>query len=155
MARSGCEKKLLSLRSPLFSLSPWHARPLVQAGFSLQAPQETGLLVVEARENFARCQAVCFTTDEERRLGQGTFRPYQAKEIVTGLGVSDPPGNAEKQTAEFFNSFPQLKDRKRLLYLGRMHPKKGLDLLIRSFLADCHEGEILVLGVPLKNPTSI
>ena len=97
-------------------------------------------------------QAVCFTTDEERRLGQGTFRPYQAKEIVTGLGVSDPPGKAETQKAEFFDSFPQLKDKKLLLYLGRFHPKKGLDLLIRSFMADAVEGEILVLGGPLEKP---
>jgi len=97
-------------------------------------------------------QAVCFTTEEERRLARGTFRPYQAKEIVTGLGVGDPPGNEEKQRKEFFNEFPQLKDRKRLLYLGRMHPKKGLDLLIRSFLADCLEGETLVLAGPLEKP---
>ena len=97
-------------------------------------------------------QAVCFTTEEERRLAQGTFRPYEAKEIVTGLGVGDPPGDKAKQLAEFFNEFPQLKERKLLLYLGRMHPKKGLDLLIRSFLTDCLEGETLVLAGPLKKP---
>jgi glycosyltransferase involved in cell wall biosynthesis len=33
-----------------------------------------------------------------------------------------------------------------------MHPKKGLDLLVRSFLADYHEGETLILAGPLDKP---
>ena len=128
-------------------LDPWFKRAFPFKHLKKQAYWwwRQGRILRDAR-------VVCFTTDEERRLGQGTFRPYQAKEFVTGLGVSDPPSNAEKQTAEFFNSFPKLRDRKRLLYLGRMHPKKGLDLLIRSFLAGCLEGEILVLGGPLEKP---
>ena len=35
--------------------------------------------------------AVCFTTEEERLLAQKTFFPYRAKEVVTGLGVTEPP----------------------------------------------------------------
>lgn len=97
-------------------------------------------------------QAVCFTTEEERRLARKTFRPYEGNEVVTGLGVGDPPGNEEKQRKEFFLRFPELVDRKLLLYLGRMHPKKGLDLLLSSFLDACLEGETLVLAGPLENP---
>ena len=85
MARSGCEKKLLSLRSPLFSLSPWHARPLVQAELFPSSTSRNRLIGGGGKGEFCETPGPFVTTEEERRLGQGTFRPYQAKEIVTGL----------------------------------------------------------------------
>jgi glycosyltransferase involved in cell wall biosynthesis len=78
-------------------------------------------------------QAVCFTTEEERRLAQNTFFPYRpAREIVTGIGVPDPPHNTLDQNS-FLEKFPHLENKSTLLYLGRIHPKKGLDLLIHSW----------------------
>jgi len=76
---------------------------------------------------------VCFTTEEERRLAQNTFFPYRpVREIVTGIGVPDPPGNTFDQKS-LLEKFPYLKNKSTLLYLGRIHPKKGLELLIHSW----------------------
>ena len=78
-------------------------------------------------------QAVCFTTEEERRLAQNTFSPYlPAQEIVTGIGYPDPPRNTLDQKS-FLEKFPRLMKISTLLYLGRIHPKKGTDLLIHSW----------------------
>lgn len=96
-------------------------------------------------------QAVCFTTEEERRLAQGTFFPYRCKEVVTGLGVNDPPPGEDEQSTAYFGQFPNLRDRRILLYLGRFHPKKGLDDLIRAWKKlRIKDSDILVLAGPIE-----
>ncbi len=94
--------------------------------------------------------AVCFTTEEERLLAQDTFVPYRCNEVVTGMGVSQPLGKQSEQQKEFFLKFPALKNKKLLLYLGRFHPKKGVDLLINSFLEYSQKDSILVLAGPIN-----
>lgn len=96
-------------------------------------------------------RAVCFTTEEERLLARNTFFPYHANEVVTGLGVGDPPVHNAEQTEQFYQKFPRLKDRRLLLYLGRFHPKKGVDELIRAWKNRKQKGdEVLVLAGPLE-----
>ena len=98
--------------------------------------------------------AVCFTTEEERLLAQKTFSPYQCREIVTGLGVGDPPGDLEEQSTLLYSQFPQLKNKRVLLYLGRFHPKKGVDLLINAFVKYRNDDDILVLAGPSNKQDS-
>jgi len=94
--------------------------------------------------------AVCFTTQEEKSLSQKTFFPYQANEVVTGLGVQAPLQELDISKKEFFEKFPALKGRKILLYLGRFHPKKGVDELIRSWKKrKPPKDEVLVLAGPV------
>ena len=96
-------------------------------------------------------QAVCFTTEEERRLAQGTFFPYLCKEVVTGLGVTDPPPGGDEQRTAYFRQFPNLRDRRILLYLGRFHPKKGVDDLIQAWRKlSIKDSDILVLAGPME-----
>ena len=98
--------------------------------------------------------AVCFTTEEERLLAQKTFFPYQCRDIVTGLGVGDPPGDSVEQSTILYSQFPQLKNKRVLLYLGRFHPKKGVDLLINAFLKYSNDDDMLVLAGPNKSQDS-
>ena len=77
--------------------------------------------------------------------------PYRVKEVVTGLGVKEPPPQTPEQTGKFYEQFPKLKGRKMLLYLGRFHPKKGVDNLIRAWCQREQKGEeVLVLAGPLE-----
>ena len=83
-----------------------------------------------------------------KNLARNTFIPYQCKEIVTGLGVASPIGKIDEERNIFLEAFPILRCKKFLLYLGRFHPKKGIDLLINSFLKTAQKEDKLVLAGP-------
>lgn len=79
--------------------------------------------------------AVLFTCEEERRLARESFWLYQCKEFVVSYGTSAPPDLAAQQRQAFDARFPDLVTKRKLLFLGRVHPKKGADLLFKALAA--------------------
>jgi glycosyltransferase involved in cell wall biosynthesis len=77
--------------------------------------------------------AVLFTCEEEKRLASQSFALYRARERVVAFGTSIPPPDGEALRSQFLAANPQLRGRRILLFLGRIHEKKGCDLLIRAF----------------------
>lgn len=79
-------------------------------------------------------KAVIFTAAREQVLARQSFWLYKTNaELVISLGISRPNGSHERQKILFLARFPNLQGKHVILYLGRIHPKKGLDLLIHSF----------------------
>jgi glycosyltransferase involved in cell wall biosynthesis len=77
---------------------------------------------------------VLFTCEEEMRLAREPFRPYNPKaEKVVGLGTEEPPPYEPSMTEAFAKACPDLGDQPYILFLGRIHPKKGVDMLIRAY----------------------
>jgi glycosyltransferase involved in cell wall biosynthesis len=79
--------------------------------------------------------AVLFTSEEERRLARESFSPYQCNEAVVNYGTAAPSVDLEAARDDFFNRFPQLRGKQFLLFLGRLHEKKGCEELIKAFAA--------------------
>lgn len=73
-------------------------------------------------------RAVFFTCEEERRLARQTFPLYSVNECVVKYGAAAPPPEFVNRAAQF-----RTRDRADWLFLGRLHSKKGLDLLIRAY----------------------
>jgi glycosyltransferase involved in cell wall biosynthesis len=80
-------------------------------------------------------RAVLFTCEEERRLARESFPRYRANEVVVNYGVPEPSGDPTRARQAFLAQFPHLQGQRFLLFLSRIHPKKGCDLLIRAFAA--------------------
>ncbi len=74
-----------------------------------------------------------FTCEEERELAPRSFSPYVVKGFVVGFGARDVEGDPEAQRAAFAATIPKVRDRKFILFLSRIHQKKGVDLLIEAF----------------------
>ncbi len=96
-------------------------------------------------------RSVCFTTEEERRLAQNTFSPYRCRETVVGLGSVEPTGDPNAQTETFHQRFPKTRGRRNILFLARIHPKKGADLLLRAFAETAGSNDLLVLAGPCED----
>lgn len=79
--------------------------------------------------------AVLFTSEEERRLARESFPLYRCNEVVVNYGTAAPEIELAGAREDFFNSFPQFRGQRFLLFLGRLHEKKGCELLIEAFAA--------------------
>lgn len=79
--------------------------------------------------------AVIFTSEEERIQARASFWLYRCTERVSPLGVEKPAADTDAAREKFLAAFPVLRGRQFLLLLGRLHPKKGCDLLLQA-LAD-------------------
>lgn len=77
--------------------------------------------------------AVFFTSDEERRLARESFWLYKANEVVVDYGICAPAGNPNSEREAFYSAYPMLRGKHVLLFLSRVHSKKGCDLLIQAF----------------------
>ena len=76
---------------------------------------------------------VLFTTAEEMALARQSFWLYKARERLVGYGIRAPEVAPAQARAAFLAQFPELEGKRNLLYLSRIHPKKGCDLLIPAF----------------------
>ena len=83
--------------------------------------------------NLRRAKAMIYTHDAERQLAESSIAGLPSGYIVP-LGSDEPPQAGRNVLAEeFLCEHPHLRGRALVTFLSRLHPKKGLDLLIPAF----------------------
>jgi glycosyltransferase involved in cell wall biosynthesis len=126
-------------------LDPWFksAYPMKHLKKWLYWPWADYRLLRDAR-------AVLFTCEEERLQARRSFGLYRANEAVVDFGTNAPPGAMKRLRERFLSEYPHLQARRLLLFLGRIHEKKGCDLLIEAFarVAGTDERLHLVIAGP-------
>ena len=90
--------------------------------------------ILQEHRTLNSAQAVCFTSEEEKRVAAEGFPFRRFRGVVVPYGTMGPSGDPAALKEAFFSRIGlKLCAKKYLLFLGRIHPKKGCDLLLDAF----------------------
>lgn len=89
--------------------------------------------VMVERRCVNRAAAAIFTNVEEERLARGFLPCSRWNPVVIGHSVDPLVPESADGISDWLARFPELRGKTSVLYLGRLHPIKGCDVLIRAF----------------------
>jgi glycosyltransferase involved in cell wall biosynthesis len=125
-------------------LDPWFRK-----SYPLKHVKKQLYWALAERRVLERATAVLFTSVRESRLAKDTFLPRARYRVgIVPLGVPKTATNTEQLRETFLKKFPHLRGRRFLLFLGRLHPKKGCDFLVRA-MAELQPPVDLVIAGPI------
>jgi len=130
-------------------LDPWFQKA---EGRKLKAIRNWFYWRVIEKKVVNEADGLLFTSAEELRLARIPFKPYYPKaELNVGYGISPPPQETSDLIKAFEKLCPSVQDSSYILFLSRIHFKKGVDLLIRAYIslkAGGHKLPKLVIAGP-------
>lgn len=97
---------------------------------------------------FRRAAAIHCATIQEAELSAAQFEPAPAFVVPNGLNVDEYEGVDFREAAVEARREFRLPDRPYVLFLGRLHPIKGLEVLLPGFLKGSTAETQLVLAGP-------
>lgn len=127
-------RKAVYGRRPYVVFSHGMLDPYFRARYPLKHLKKLAYWMLYEAENLNKATAVLFTSEEEKRVAGEGFPFRNFKRVVVPYGTMGPiDGDRAMQRQEFLDSIPALDSHPYLLYLSRIHPKKGCDLLFEAF----------------------
>ena len=104
-----------------------------------------------------QADGILFTCEEELILARTTFPNYKPqREINVGYGIQAPPQYQPTMREAFAEKVPQWRGKPHFIFLSRIHPKKGVDLLVKAYLRlEKERGDVpqlIVAGPGLDEP---
>ena len=95
---------------------------------------------------------VLFTTASEAKLAKQSFWLHQWSGIVIPFGAGPPLKDGDMLREAFYAQCPEMRGRRFILFLGRLHPKKGCDMLIQAFIRNAPSDPALHLVMAGPDP---
>jgi glycosyltransferase involved in cell wall biosynthesis len=140
-ARAAQRRGVPYVVTPHGMLAPWS----VAQGRWVHRWGKRAYLALRLRRNLDRAAAIHFTTPAERDL-VAPMR-LKARALVEPVGIAFSEFADLPQRGLFRARYPQLGNRPMVLFLSRLSPQKGLDVLIPAF-ARLKDDAMLVLAGP-------
>ena len=125
--------KALKSKLPFFVYSHGMLDPWFNRQYPLKYIKKLPYWIFFERYVLKNAKAVFFTSLAEQRLARKSFPLFKCREEVVRYGISVPMLEMEALKRRFLEQNPVLKGKKYLLFLGRITPKKGCDLLLKAF----------------------
>jgi glycosyltransferase involved in cell wall biosynthesis len=141
-------RRVLAGRKPYVVFAHGMLDPYFMRRYPLKHGKKLAYWMISERRNLERAQAVCFTSEEEKRIAARGFPYRNFRGVVVPYGTLGPEGDSAALRAAFWERFPALAGRPYLLFLGRIHPKKGCDLLIEAFAQAAPKDFLLAMAGP-------
>lgn len=122
-AAQACRKaEVPYLVRPLGTLEPW--------SMAQKSVRKRVFWQVAGKAMLRRAAAIHYTTEAEKLSTQRLLGLNNGKVIGLGIGNGSSSSGAKERLA---NYFPELAQQPYVLVLSRLHPKKGLDVLLDAF----------------------
>jgi glycosyltransferase involved in cell wall biosynthesis len=109
--------------------------PYFKRSFPLKHLKKTVYWHSILKKILCNANTVLFTSEEEKLLARESFPGYRVRETVVPYGSFGPKCDLAAAADEFISRWPELAGKRLALSLGRIHPKKGTDMLIEAFAA--------------------
>jgi glycosyltransferase involved in cell wall biosynthesis len=127
-------RRVFAGHKPYLVFSHGMLDPYFKKAFPLKHAKKWVYWLAAEYWNLRGAYRMLFTTESEARLAEQTFWLHQWKGVVIPFGANRPPKDGETLREAFYGQCGEMRDRRFMLFLGRIHRKKGCDMLIHSFV---------------------
>ena len=104
------------------------------------------------KKNLIKAKFVLLNSIKEKKQINNTFvNTNGIKFKLINYGIYPKDINFKKSKLKFYSKFKFLKNYKLIVYIGRIHPKKGLDILIDAFEKIDNKEYILLIAGDINN----
>lgn len=138
---------LKEINIPYFVFSHGMLDPWFNKNYPIKKIKKIIYWIFAEHHVLSHAKAVLFNSKQEMNRSRNVFWPYLIKECLVPYGTSSV-SIGENSKDKFFKKFPELKDKKFLLFLGRIHEKKGIDLLLSAFKEEADKETMLLVAGP-------
>ena len=124
---------LRATKCPYFVFSHGMLDPWFNKKYPIKKLKKLVYWLLFERRVLCSALAVLFTCQQELILAKNSFPFSNYQSQVVPFGTTSPRENLAKSAEVFKSAFPECRNTKNLIFMGRLHPKKGCDLLIKAF----------------------